>query len=154
MRRRDIRKLNRNFMFGVMAIAIVVIMVVALFCFWCLDYCGIGPQLATLGRQGRVEFTYARDDEALNAVKFFARNEGVLFAMESAHAGAEAIKLAPTLPKNKAIIVNMSGRGDKDVFITCPVFRRDEWLSFLHAEIDRLESDTDIHNAKIMGETK
>lgn len=119
-----------------------------------LDYCGIGPQLATLGRQGRVEFTYARDDEALNAVKFFARNEGVLFAMESAHAGAEAIKLAPTLPKDKAIIVNMSGRGDKDVFITCPVFRRDEWLSFLHAEIDRLESDTDIHNAKIMGETK
>lgn len=119
-----------------------------------LDYCGIGPQLATLGKQGRVEFTYARDEEALNAVKFFARNEGVLFAMESAHAGAEAIKLAPTLPKNKAIIVNMSGRGDKDVFITCPVFRRNEWLSFLHAEIDRLESDTDIHNAKIMGETK
>ena len=119
-----------------------------------LDYCGIGPQLATLGRQGRVEFTYARDDEALNAVKFFARSEGVLFAMESAHAGAEAIKLAPTLPKDKAIIVNMSGRGDKDVFITCPVFRRDEWLAFLHAEIDRLESDTDIHNAKIMGETK
>lgn len=119
-----------------------------------LDYCGIGPQLATLGRQGRIEFTYARDEEALNAVKFFARNEGVLFAMESAHAGAEAIKLAPTLPKDKSIIVNMSGRGDKDVFITCPVFRRDEWLAFLHAEIDRLESDTDIHNAKIMGETK
>lgn len=119
-----------------------------------LDYCGIGPQLATLGKQGRIEFTYARDEEALNAVKFFAQNEGVLFAMESAHAGAEAIKLAPTLPKDKAIIVNMSGRGDKDVFITCPVFRRDEWLNFLHAEIERLESDTDIHNAKIMGETK
>lgn len=119
-----------------------------------LDYCGIGPQLATLGRQGRVEFTYARDEEALNAVKFFARNEGVLFAMESAHAGAEAIRLAPALPKDKAIIVNMSGRGDKDVFITCPVFRREEWLSFLHAEIDRLESDKDIHEAKIMGESK
>ena len=119
-----------------------------------LDYCGIGPQLATLGRKGRVEFTYARDEEALNAVKFFARNEGVLFAMESAHAGAEAIKLAPTLPKDKAIIVNMSGRGDKDVFITCPVFRREEWLSFLHAEIDRLESDKDIHDAKIMGESQ
>lgn len=119
-----------------------------------LDYCGIGPQLATLGRQGRIEFTYARDEEALNAVKFFARNEGVLFAMESAHAGAEAIKLAPTLPKDKAIIVNMSGRGDKDVFITCPVFRREEWLAFLHAEIDRLESDKDIHEAKIMGESK
>jgi len=113
-----------------------------------LDYCGIGPQLATLGRQGRVEFTYARDEEALNAVKFFARNEGVLFAMESAHAGAEAIKLAPTLPKDKAIIVNMSGRGDKDVFITCPVFRRDEWIKFLHEEIERLESNIDIHSAK------
>jgi tryptophan synthase beta chain len=74
--------------------------------------------------------------------------------MESAHAGAEAIKLAPTLPKDKAIIVNMSGRGDKDVFITCPVFRREEWLSFLHAEIERLESDKDIHDAKIMGESK
>ena len=119
-----------------------------------LDYCGIGPQLAALGRKGRVEFTYARDEEALNAVKFFARNEGVLFAMESAHAGAEAIKLAPTLPKDKAIIVNMSGRGDKDVFITCPVFRREEWISFLHAEIERLESDKDIHDAKIMGESK
>ena len=112
-----------------------------------LDYCGIGPQLASLGKQGRVEFTCARDDEALNAVKFFARNEGVLFAMESAHAGAEAIKLAPTLPKDKAIIVNMSGRGDKDVFITCPVFRRDEWIKFLHEEIDRLENNKEIHNA-------
>ena len=110
-----------------------------------LDYCGIGPQLATLGKQGRIEFTYARDEEALNAVKFFARNEGVLFAMESAHAGAEAIKLAPTLPKDKAIIINMSGRGDKDVFITCPVFRREEWLSFLHAEIERLENNKEIH---------
>lgn len=117
-----------------------------------LDYCGIGPQLATLGKTGRVEFTFARDKEALDAVKFFAKNEGVLFAMESAHAGAEAIRLAPTLPKDKAIIVNMSGRGDKDVFITCPVFRRDEWLSFLHAEIERLESDKDIHDAKIMGQ--
>ena len=110
-----------------------------------LDYCGIGPQLATLGKQGRIEFTYARDEEALNAVKFFARNEGVLFAMESAHAGAEAIKLAPTLPKDKTIIINMSGRGDKDVFITCPVFRREEWLSFLHAEVERLENNIEIH---------
>ena len=111
-----------------------------------LDYCGIGPQLATLGKQGRIEFTYARDEEALNAVKFFAQNEGVLFAMESAHAGAEAIKLAPTLPKDKAIIINMSGRGDKDVFITCPVFRREEWLAFLHSEIERLENNKEIHD--------
>ena len=115
-----------------------------------LDYCGIGPQLASLGECGRVEFTSALDSEALDALKFFARNEGVLFAMESAHAGAEAIRLAPKLGKNDVIIVNMSGRGDKDVFITSPVFRREKWLDFLHAEIERLESDKDIHEAKIM----
>lgn len=117
-----------------------------------LDYCGIGPQLAALGKSGRIEFTSALDKEALDAVKFFSRNEGVLFAMESAHAGAEAIKLAPKLPKDKAIIINMSGRGDKDIFITCPVFRPQEWKEFLISELERLNENLDIHNAKIMGE--
>ena len=115
-----------------------------------LDYCGIGPQLAALGNAGRIEFTSALDKEALDAVLFFAKNEGVLFAMESAHAGAEAIKLAPTLPKNKAIIINMSGRGDKDIFITCPVFRPEEWKKFLAAELERLNDNKDIHQAKSM----
>lgn len=115
-----------------------------------LDYCGIGPQLAALGNSGRIEFTSALDREALEAVMFFAKNEGVLFAMESAHAGAEAIKLAPTLPKDKAIIINMSGRGDKDIFITCPVFRPEEWKKFLVSELERLNENKDIHQAKIM----
>lgn len=115
-----------------------------------LDYCGIGPQLAALGKEGRIEFTSATDKEALDAVKFFARNEGVLFAMESAHAGAAAIKLAPILPKDKAIIVNMSGRGDKDIFITCPVFRPEEWKQFLISELERLNDQKDIHEAKLM----
>lgn len=115
-----------------------------------LDYCGIGPQLAALGKEGRIEFTSATDKEALDAVKFFARNEGVLFAMESAHAGAAAIKLAPTLPKDKAIIVNMSGRGDKDIFITCPVFRPAEWKQFLISELERLNDQKDIHEADLM----
>ena len=115
-----------------------------------LDYCGIGPQLAALGNAGRIEFTSALDKEALDAVLFFAKNEGVLFAMESAHAGAEAIKLAPTLPKDKAIIINMSGRGDKDIFITCPVFRPEEWKKFLSAELERLNDNKDIHQAKSM----
>ncbi|MBR4374917.1 MAG: tryptophan synthase subunit beta [Treponema sp.] len=115
-----------------------------------LDYCGIGPQLAALGRTGRIEFTSALDSEALDAMKFFAKNEGVLFATESSHAGAEAIKLAPKLPKDKAIIINMSGRGDKDIFITCPVFRPDEWKQFLVAELERLEANKDIHDAKKM----
>ena len=119
-----------------------------------LDYCGIGSQLASLGKSGRIEFTSALDSEALNAVKFFAKNEGVLFAMESAHAGAQAIKMAPTLPKNKAIIINMSGRGDKDIFITCPVFRPEQWKEFLVSELERLNESKDIHDAKLMTKTK
>lgn len=119
-----------------------------------LDYCGIGPQLASLGKSGRIEFSSALDSEALNAVKFFAKNEGVLFAMESAHAGAQAIKMAPTLPKNKAIIINMSGRGDKDIFITCPVFRPEQWKEFLVSELERLNESKDIHDAKLMTKTK
>ena len=116
-----------------------------------LDYMGVGPQLAYLGEVGRIEFTSALDSEALQAVSFFAKNEGILFALESAHAGAEAMKIAPTIARDKAIVVNMSGRGDKDLFITNPVFRREEWITFLKAELERVESQTDIHEAKLMG---
>ena len=117
-----------------------------------LDYCGIGPQLAELGMSGRVEFTSILDKEALDAVSFFARNEGILFAMESAHAGACAMKIAKELPKDEAVIINMSGRGDKDIFITSPVFRPEEWKEFLKAELERLEEKKDIHEAKVLGE--
>ncbi|MCQ2573942.1 MAG: tryptophan synthase subunit beta [Treponema sp.] len=115
-----------------------------------LDYMGIGPQLAALGASGRVEFTSILDKEALEAIQFFAKNEGVLFAMESAHAGAAAMKIAKELPKDKAVIINMSGRGDKDLFITSPVFRKQEWIDFLKAEVERLESDSEIHSSKVM----
>ncbi len=71
--------------------------------------------------------------------------------LEMAPAGAAAIKLAKEIPSDQAIIINMSGRGDKDVFITSPVFRPAEWIQFLHAEIERLESNKDIHDAKTMG---
>ncbi|MBS7261649.1 MAG: tryptophan synthase subunit beta [Treponema sp.] len=115
-----------------------------------LDYMGIGPQLAALGASGRVEFTSILDKEALEAIQFFAKNEGILFAMESAHAGAAAMKIAKELPKDKAVIINMSGRGDKDLFITSPVFRKQEWIDFLKAEIERLENDSEIHSSKVM----
>lgn len=115
-----------------------------------LDYPGIGPQLAALGQSGRIEFTYARDEEALKALEFFAKKEGVLFAMESAHAGAEALKIIPTLPKDEAVIINMSGRGDKDIFITSPVFRPEKWKQFLESELKRLEDKLDIHYAESM----
>lgn len=116
-----------------------------------LDYAGIGPQLADLGSSGRVQFSAIRDDEALRAVQTFARNEGVMFALESAHAGALALKLAPAMGADKNIVVNMSGRGDKDIFITSPIFRPAEWREFLTAELERLASGKDIHDAKSMG---
>ena len=115
-----------------------------------LDYMGIGPQLAALGASGRVEFTSILDKEALKAIQFFAKNEGILFAMESAHAGAAAMKIAKELPKDKAVIINMSGRGDKDLFITSPVFRKQEWINFLKTEVERLENDSEIHSSKVM----
>lgn len=110
-----------------------------------LDYPGIGPQLAALGEQGRIEYTSVEDKEALEALSFFARNEGVLFALESAHAGAAAMRLAKELPRGKAIVVNMSGRGDKDLFITSPEFRPREWRDFLAAELERLNAGREIH---------
>ncbi len=112
-----------------------------------LDYCGIGPQLAELGMSGRVEFTAVRDKDALEAVSFFAKNEGILFALESAHAGAAAMKIAKEIPSDQAVVINMSGRGDKDVFITSPVFRPKEWKEFLKSEIARLEANEDVHQA-------
>lgn len=102
-----------------------------------LDYPGIGPQLAYLGESGRIEFTVASDEEALSAVSFFARNEGIIFALESAHAGAAAIKLAPKMGPDKALVINMSGRGDKDLFITAGALEPEEWGKFLREEADR-----------------
>ncbi len=99
-----------------------------------LDYPGIGPQLADYGEKGRIEFTSIKDSEALNALKFFAKNEGVIFAMESSHAGAAAIKLAKTLTKDKTVIINMSGRGDKDIFISAKSLDEKPWKEFLKEE--------------------
>jgi tryptophan synthase beta chain len=99
-----------------------------------LDYPGIGPQLASLGREGRIEFTSASDDQSLSALRFFAAHEGLIFALESAHAGAAALELAPDLPKNRAIIVHMSGRGDKDLFILANQLAGKDWKRFLSEE--------------------
>jgi tryptophan synthase beta chain len=80
-----------------------------------LDYAAVGPEHAWLHEQGRVEYTYAQDDAALNAFLKLARLEGIIPALESAHAVAEVIRRAPTLAKDQLVIVNLSGRGDKDV---------------------------------------
>jgi tryptophan synthase beta chain len=80
-----------------------------------LDYAAIGPEHAWLKEQGRVEYTYATDDQALAAFQELARVEGIIPALESAHAMAYVHQIAPGLPKDAIIIVNCSGRGDKDV---------------------------------------
>jgi tryptophan synthase beta chain len=80
-----------------------------------LDYASVGPQHAVFKDSGRIEYTYAVDAEALAAFELLSRTEGIIPALESAHAIAEVAKLAPRLPKDKIIIVNLSGRGDKDV---------------------------------------
>jgi tryptophan synthase beta chain len=80
-----------------------------------LDYAAVGPEHAYLKDIGRVEYTYATDDEALAAFKELAEIEGILPALESSHAMAYVSKIAPTLSKDTVIIVNLSGRGDKDV---------------------------------------
>lgn len=80
-----------------------------------LDYPGIGPEHAALYDSGRAQYISATDDEAVAAFSYLSRTEGIIPAIESAHAIAYAQKLAPTLPKDKIIVVNVSGRGDKDV---------------------------------------
>ena len=100
-----------------------------------LDYPGVGPELAYLQQTGRLTMTSARDEEVINALAYVAKMEGILFALESSHAAAEMLKVAPKMPKDKAVIVNMSGRGDKDIFITAPIFNKQEWVEFLSNEI-------------------
>ena len=80
-----------------------------------LDYPGVGPIHAFLKDIGRATYTSVNDKETINAFLELSKVEGIIPALESSHAVAEAIKLAPTLSKDKIIIVNISGRGDKDV---------------------------------------
>ena len=82
-----------------------------------LDYPGIGPEHAWLHEAGRVQYVSATDSEALEAFQLCAQLEGILPALEPAHALAYVIKIAPTLPSDHIIVVNMCGRGDKDIFI-------------------------------------
>ncbi len=80
-----------------------------------LDYPAVGPEHAFLRWSGRAEYTTANDQEALAAFQLLARTEGILPALEAAHAIAEVVKLAPTLRADQAVLVNLSGRGDKDL---------------------------------------
>jgi tryptophan synthase beta chain len=82
-----------------------------------LDYPAVGPEHAALYRQGRVEYTHVSDEEALEAARLLSQKEGIIPALESAHAIAEVIKRAPQMRREAIVVVNLSGRGDKDLGI-------------------------------------
>jgi tryptophan synthase beta chain len=80
-----------------------------------LDYPGVGPELAYLKETGRAEYTAVTDAEALEAFQLLCQTEGIIPALESSHAIACAARLAPSLPKEQVVVINLSGRGDKDM---------------------------------------
>ena len=82
-----------------------------------LDYAAVGPEHSYLRDQGRAEYTSVTDDEAMAAFDLLAKEEGIMPALESAHAIAHTVKMAPRMNKNQILVVNLSGRGDKDVHI-------------------------------------
>ena len=81
-----------------------------------LDYPGVGPEHASLKEQGRAEYLSITDEEAVCAFEYLSKMEGIIPAIESAHAVAAAQKIAPTLGQDESIIICLSGRGDKDVY--------------------------------------
>lgn len=101
-----------------------------------LDYVGVSPILVDLAERGRVRFAAATDSEVIEALSLTMRMEGIIPAMESAHAFVQAFKEAPTMSSNQAIIINMSGRGDKDIFTIAHAFNDPSWKAFIIARAE------------------
>ncbi|MEN8141810.1 MAG: tryptophan synthase subunit beta [Thermodesulfobacteriota bacterium] len=96
-----------------------------------LDYVGVSPILSDLWEQGRVRFAAATDDEVLAALQLTMEKEGLIPALESSHAFVQAFKEAPEMKKDQALIINMSGRGDKDIFTVAHAFDDPSWKEFI-----------------------
>jgi len=96
-----------------------------------LDYIGVSPILSHMNETGRARFESATDDEVIAALKLTMVKEGIIPALESAHAFAQAFKEAPGLSKEDAIIINQSGRGDKDIFTVAEAFNDPKWKDFI-----------------------
>ncbi|HET6339297.1 MAG TPA: tryptophan synthase subunit beta [Polyangiales bacterium] len=96
-----------------------------------LDYVGVSPILAHLGQTKRVRFEATTDREVVDALALTVRKEGIIPALESAHAFAQAFKEAPKLPTDAVILINQSGRGDKDIFTIADAFEDPSWRKFI-----------------------
>ena len=96
-----------------------------------LDYIGVSPILANLHETGRVRFEAATDEEVVAALALAVRKEGIIPALESSHAFAQAFKEAPKLSRDEVIVINQSGRGDKDIFTVADAFHDPSWEDFV-----------------------
>ncbi len=101
-----------------------------------LDYVGVSPILSDLKERGRVRFEAATDKEVIDAMSLTIRKEGVIPALESAHAFVQAFKDAPALPKDDIIVINQSGRGDKDIFTIADAFDDPSWKAFIKTKAE------------------
>jgi tryptophan synthase beta chain len=96
-----------------------------------LDYIGVSPILANLRETGRIRFEAATDDEVVAALSLAVRKEGIIPALESSHAFVQAFKEAPALSPDDVIVINQSGRGDKDIFTVADAFHDPSWEDFV-----------------------
>lgn len=102
-----------------------------------LDYAGVSPELAYHYDQKRIEFLTVSDEEALRGFQLFAQKEGIVLAMESSHAAGALLKHSESFTGKGPIVINASGRGDKDLFITARAIESEEWKNFLQSEWQR-----------------
>lgn len=101
-----------------------------------LDYVGVSPILSHLSETGRVRFEAATDTEVVDALSLTIKKEGLIPALESAHAFAQAIKEAPALSRTDVILINQSGRGDKDIFTVADAFSDPKWQAFIREKAE------------------
>src|SRR5258706_13525584 len=100
-----------------------------------LDYIGVGPMLAYRHEIGRIRVEAATDTEVLEALTFVMRREGIIPALESAHAFVTALHEAPALAADEVILINQSGRGDKDIFTIAEALGDGRWRTFLRDKV-------------------
>jgi len=106
-----------------------------------LDYIGINPIFSYLWEQGKVRFEAATDSEVKEALQLTMRTEGLIPALESTHAFVTAIKEAPTMAKDEIILINQSGRGDKDIFTIADALDDSKWKSFISGKSDQYRAE-------------
>ena len=105
-----------------------------------LDYVGVSPILAQFKQSGRARFEAATDAEVLEALSLTMRREGLIPALESAHAFAQAFKEAPRMDPEEIVIINQSGRGDKDIFTIAEAFEDPAWREFIKHKAEQYDA--------------